>query len=95
MVKPIAAVKKLAVNLTLALDLPVHAIGDEKRLMQIMLNVVGNAIKFTKEGNITIEVSAMKQEHIKDLDLPEPYSAVSNGQFHLLVQVKQIMLPSI
>lgn len=95
MVKPIAAVKRLTVNLTLALDLPVHAIGDEKRLMQIMLNVVGNAIKFTKQGNITIEVSATKQEHIKDLDLPELYPAVSNGQFHLLVQVNQILLPSI
>lgn len=88
LVKPIAAVKRLTVNLTLALDLPVHAIGDEKRLMQIMLNVVGNAIKFTKEGNITIEVSAIKQEYIKDWDIPQLYPAANNGQFHLQVQVK-------
>lgn len=88
LIKPIAAVKRLAVSLNLALELPVHALGDEKRLMQIMLNIVGNAIKFTNEGYIAIEVSAPKQ-HVRDWELPQLfYPAVNSGQFDLQVQVR-------
>jgi ethylene receptor len=87
LIKPIAAVKRLSVSLTLALDTPVHAVGDEKRLVQILLNVVANAIKFTKEGYIAIEVSAPKQEYIRDWEAPELYPAI-NGEFYLQVQVE-------
>lgn len=35
-------------------DLPTYVIGDADRLRQILANIVGNAIKFTKEGEITV-----------------------------------------
>jgi len=37
--------------------LPVWIHADEKRLRQIIINLLGNAIKFTKQGHVTIKVS--------------------------------------
>ncbi|KAF2318553.1 hypothetical protein GH714_008871 [Hevea brasiliensis] len=66
LIKPIASVKKLPVTLNLAPDLPEYAIGDQKRLMQTILNVVGNAVKFSKEGNISITAFVAKPESLRD-----------------------------
>jgi ethylene receptor len=87
LIKPIASVKKLPITLILAPDLPTHAIGDEKRLMQTLLNVVGNAVKYTKEGYVSIRASVAKPESLQDWRPPEFYPASSDGHFYIRVQV--------
>ncbi|KAG9456709.1 hypothetical protein H6P81_001217 [Aristolochia fimbriata] len=88
LIKPIAAVKKLSIQLMLAPDLPVFIVGDEKRLMQTILNVAGNAVKFTKEGYVTVTACVAKPEMLRDPRAPEFYPVSSDGYFYLRVQVR-------
>ncbi|KAJ4975227.1 hypothetical protein NE237_000333 [Protea cynaroides] len=78
LVKPISLVKKLSLTLTLASDLRKYVIGDEKCLMQTILNIVGNAVKFTKEGNISIDVCISKPEPLQDARAPDFFPVQSD-----------------
>lgn len=88
LINPIATVKKLFISLSLASDLPDYAVGDEKRLMQIMLNVVGNAVKFSKEGSILISGFLSKSESLRKPQAPDFFPVpTDNNHFYLRVQV--------
>jgi len=49
--------KGLALSLDLETDLPDALIGDALRLQQILNNLIGNAVKFTQEGGVTVRVA--------------------------------------
>jgi len=87
LIKPIASVRKLLITLNLAPDVPEFAVGDEKRLMQVLLNIVGNAVKFSKEGSISVTALVAKSESLRDPRAPDFIPAPTDNHFYLRVQV--------
>ena len=59
-VEALAAEKNLDLKLTVADNLPTGK-GDEQRLAQVVLNLIGNAIKFTSQGKVEVEASVADQ----------------------------------
>ncbi len=75
----------IALKLITAPDLPAACLGDPVRLSQILHNLLGNAIKFTRQGAVTLSVShvggnlvfkvddtgiGMTQDHVEHLFTP-------------------------
>lgn len=81
LVNPIASVKRVKCDLFVGTELPETVVGDDKRLMQIALNVVGNAVKFTKEGSISVKFGL-------DRDPGVPDSNPVQGEQHCYVRVE-------
>ena len=49
--------KHLVLQHNISPEVPTRLIGDDGRLRQILVNLIGNAIKFTHQGGVTIEVT--------------------------------------
>jgi len=77
----LAGKKGLQLKSAIDQNLPQELRGDERRLRQIIINLVGNALKFTKEGSVSIHFSRPDAEHwaiqITDTGAGIPKEAVS------------------
>ena len=55
-----AQTKGLTLNIDIAPSVPKVLIGDSLRLKQVLINLLGNAIKFTGQGSVTLSISLLK-----------------------------------
>lgn len=56
LMEPLINEKGLSHSLTFPADLPETLIGDPLRIRQVLLNLIGNAIKFTHQGSVAVDV---------------------------------------
>ncbi|MEW7008594.1 ATP-binding protein [Lentilitoribacter sp. EG35] len=64
-----AGEKDLEIIVRMEPGMPVNLIGDAGRLRQIMSNLIGNAIKFTEEGHIYLEIGKFESSDPKKFGL--------------------------
>ena len=57
-----AAEKGLELVLEVRPDLPEGLVGDSERLRQVLVNLIGNAIKFTEEGEVVLRIDVAKSD---------------------------------
>jgi PAS domain S-box-containing protein len=76
---PRAREKQLDLAWRVEPELPRTVIGDETRVRQVLLNLIGNAVKFTDHGGIAVRV-------LRD-DPMEPFAGRSDDRVGLLIKV--------
>ncbi len=55
----LTASKPVTVSCETAPDLPAHALGDQGRLYQVLLNLLANSVKFTAQGAVTLRAARL------------------------------------
>lgn len=81
LLQPAAQEKGLRIYLEFDMALPQNFIGDPGRIRQVLINLVGNAVKFTSEGHVHIHVTGIEID--KDDDV----------MVHILVEDTGIGIP--
>ncbi|MCB2181021.1 MAG: PAS domain S-box protein [Desulfobulbaceae bacterium] len=68
--------KGLKLSVAISPQIPINLLGDDLRLNQILMNLVGNAVKFTEAGTVTLSVELVSQH---DAELKLQFSVRDSG----------------
>ena len=86
--------KAISFDLQIDSELPTGVCGDEKRLRQVLLNLLGNAVKFTEKGGVIFAVDVIKNLESSTQNLSRiRFRVQDTGPGMTPEQVKKIFLP--
>lgn len=57
--------KGLAFDVEVDPDLPTYVMGDEGKLRQVILNLLGNSVKFTETGGVGLRIFALPEDRVR------------------------------
>ncbi len=81
--------KGLQLNFHLAPDLPQYIQTDEGKLRQVLINIIGNAIKFTEKGQVTLRVNLLGYGQEKsNYQLPSFPDSAWERHYQLLFEIE-------
>jgi signal transduction histidine kinase/CheY-like chemotaxis protein len=79
-IEPLARDKGIALQLQDNADAPMRIYSDGQRIAQILKNLIGNAIKFTEHGSVTVELTAVNSP----TSLPDGRQITDGVAFHVV-----------
>ena len=68
-----------SVVLDTKLDAPIEIVADKMRITQLLGNIIGNAIKFTKTGSITVETCVYRDENKVEIRIADTGSGIPDS----------------
>jgi PAS domain S-box-containing protein len=86
LVRPAAEAKGLSLGLVIAPDLPRDITTDPTRLRQVLLNLLGNAVKFTQTGAVDMNLRPAADSARLRIEVTDTGPGVSPSQRHRLFQ---------
>jgi signal transduction histidine kinase/CheY-like chemotaxis protein len=78
LVRPAAAAKRLSLSISGGAD--VTLLADPVRLRQILVNLLGNAVKFTSEGGVELRLAAVPKRAVARIEVADTGPGIPPGQ---------------
>jgi len=86
-----AKAKELFLRYEQSEDVPQFIRTDEKKLRQVLVNLVGNAMKFTSQGGVTLKVERVQE--FENLEIELKFSIIDTGMGISSTEIEKIFEP--
>ena len=86
--RPRAAARGLDLHISRDRTVPHHVLGDEGKLRQVLFNLIGNAVKFTRTGQVAVRMRAERLATADGSDPGESGEGTPRGRYRVVAEVE-------